>query len=240
MSYNPFSLEGKTILVTGASSGIGRTTAIECSRLGAHVLITARNEERLSETLAMLEGEGHEKFVCDLTDAEQVSHLVTSIPTIQGLVNNAGITQLLPVSFIKAASLNSILETNAVAPILLLQSLLRKKKIDKGASVVFTSSISALGAAATGNAMYAASKGMISSFVRVAALELASKRIRVNAVCPGMVKTQMISNEIVEEPQDSQVAAYPLGRLGEPRDVAWAMVYLCSISPKSVSVVISL
>ena len=228
MNYNPFSLFRKTILITGASSGIGRAAAIECSRMGARLIITARNEERLTETLTQLEGEGHEMRLCDLADSEQIDDLVASLPVLQGLVNNAGVTQMIPVQFIKPETLRSIVELNAVAPIALLQRLVKKKKLAKGASVVFTSSISALGAAAIGNAMYSASKGMVSSFIRVAALELASKKIRVNAVCPGMINTKMIANDLISEREAEQIAAYPLRRYGEPNDVAWAMVYLLS------------
>lgn len=228
MNYNPFSLFRKTILITGASSGIGRAAAIECSRMGARLIITARNEERLTETLTQLEGEGHEMRLCDLADSEQIDDLVASLPVLQGLVNNAGVTQMIPVQFIKPETLRSIVELNAVAPIALLQRLVKKKKLAKGASVVFTSSISALGAAAIGNAMYSASKGMVSSFIRVAALELASKKIRVNAVCPGMINTKMIANDLISEREAEQIAAYPLRRYGEPSDVAWAMVYLLS------------
>lgn len=228
MNYNPFSLFGKTVLITGASSGIGRAAAIECSRMGARLIITARNEERLTETLTQLEGEGHEMRLCDLTDSEQIDDLVASLPVLQGLVNNAGVTQMIPVQFIKSEALRSIVELNAVAPITLLQRLVKKKKLDKGSSVVFTSSISALGAAAIGNAMYSASKGMVSSFIRVAALELALKKIRVNAVCPGMINTKMIANDLISVREAEQIAAYPLRRYGEPNDVAWAMVYLLS------------
>ena len=227
-TYNPYSLAGKSILVTGASSGIGRATAIECSKLGAKVIITARNEQRLTETLSLLEGDGHDMRLCDITDSAQIDEMVESLPALQGLVNNAGITQLLPVQFIKKDVLDEIVNVNGTSPIAFLQRLLKKKKLEKGSSVVFTSSVSALGAAATGNAMYAASKGLVSSFVRVAALELAAKKIRVNAVCPGMINTKMISNDMIVEQDAEQIAAYPLKRYGEPNDVAWAIVYLLS------------
>ena len=98
--YNPYSLEGKTILVTGASSGIGRATAIECSKMGAKVIITARNEIRLKKTLDSLYGEGHSMILCDLSFDSDLDNLVSELPEIQGLVNNAGYTQLLPVNFL--------------------------------------------------------------------------------------------------------------------------------------------
>ena len=129
--YNPYSLEGKTILVTGASSGIGRASAIECSKLGAKVIITARNQERLSETFSMLQGEGHQVITCDLADENSINRLVEEVSEIHGLVNNAGFTKLLPVQFINVADLNSLLSINTVAPIILLQKLLKKKKIKK-------------------------------------------------------------------------------------------------------------
>lgn len=227
--YNPYSLEGKNILVTGASSGIGRASAIECSKLGARVVLTARNEERLKETLSAMEGDNHLVIPCDLSDEGSIDNLVVSIPEIQGLLNNAGFTKTLPIQFISGADLSSILGVNTVAPILLLQKLLKKKKLKKDSSVVFTSSMAGMGHSSVGNAMYSASKGAISSFVRCAAKELAPKGIRVNAVCPAMVDTGIlgagtISNEQLEENKKR----YPLGRFGKPEEIAWAIIYLLS------------
>lgn len=227
--YNPFSLQGKTILVTGASSGIGRASAIECSKLGASVIITARNENRLSNTLQELEGNGHQMFICDLSNEADIDNLVAEIPEIQGLINNAGYTKTLPVQFVNSEDLNGILKVNTVAPLLLLQKLLKKKKLKKGASVVFTGSMAGLGFSSVGNSMYSASKGAISAFVRCAAKELASKGIRVNAVCPAMVDTGILdSGTISKEQLEDNMKKYPLGRFGKPEDVAWAMVYLLS------------
>ena len=229
MSYNPFSLEGKTVLVTGASSGIGRSTAIECSKLGAKVIITARNKERLSQTLNDLEGEGHRMIICNLDDESDINQMIEGIPEIQGLVNNAGIGMTTPLQFIGSDDLDVIFKTNTVAPISLLQKLLKKKKLKKGASVVFTSSMAGLGNSAIGNCLYTASKGAISAFIRCAALELAQKAIRVNAVCPAMVKTALInSGQITQEQLDEDVKNYPLGRYGNPNDIAWAIIYLLS------------
>ena len=227
--YNPFSLEGKTVLITGASSGIGRTAAIECSRLGAEVIVTARNEDRLSQTLSELEGEGHQMFLCDLSKEESIDKVVALLPEIQGLINNAGFTKLLPLQFINSADINSIFQVNTIAPMLLLQKLLKKKKLKKGASVVFTSSLAGLGCCTVGNSMYSASKGAISAFIRCVALELAPKNIRVNAVCPAMVDTGILnSGTITEEQLNAELKNYPLGRFGKPRDVALAMAYFLS------------
>ncbi len=226
--YNPYSLEGKTVLVTGASSGIGRSTAIECSKLGAKVVVTARNEERLKETLAALEGEGHRMICFDLAESSKLDDFVAQLPTLQGLVSNAGINKMSPVTFIKEEDLNEVYQVNAISPIMLLRLLLKKKKLEKGSSIVFTNSLSGIGTVGVGNAVYASSKGALSMFVKVAALELAIKKIRVNAVCPGMIQTQMIQEGTVLEQLDEGLKDYPLGRYGEPNDVAYAIIYLLS------------
>ena len=229
MSYNPFSLEGKTILVTGASSGIGKAASIECSKMGAKVIITARNQERLSQTFQDLEGEGHQMILCNLNNEAEIDAMVADMPEIQGLVNNAGIGMTLPLQFVSISDINNIFSANTVAPIILLQKLLKKKKLKKGASVVFTSSMAGLGNGAVGNTLYTASKGAISAFIRCAALELSYKSIRVNAVCPAMVNTALInSGSITEDQLKEDVSNYPLGRYGEPKDIAWAMIYLLS------------
>lgn len=229
MGYNPFSLEGKTILITGASSGIGRAAAIECSKMGAKLIITARNAERLQETLSQLEGEGHQMLLCDLSDSNAINEMVDQLPEINALVNNAGYTKLLPINFINRDDFQSILDVNTVAPIMLLQRLLKKKKLAKNSSVVFTSSMAGLGSSSVANGMYTASKGALSAFIRCAALELASKGIRVNAVCPAMVNTSIMdSGSVSEEQLKEDMKKYPLGRYGEPNDVAYAMIYLLS------------
>lgn len=227
--YNPYTLQGKTILITGASSGIGRTAAVECSKLGAKVIITARNEERLAETLKYLEGEGHEYRICDLTDSKSLTQLVASLPEVQGLINNAGFTKTSPIAFINEGDLQALLKVNTIAPILLMKELVKKKKLKKNSSVVFTSSIAGIIRSSVGNAMYASTKGAISAFVRVAAKEMSAKSIRVNAVCPAMVDTGILeSSGITPEQLEIDKQNYPLKRYGTPKDVAWAMIYLLS------------
>ena len=233
--YNPYSLEGKTILVTGASSGIGRATAIECSKMGAKVVVTARNEERLKQTLETLEGEGHQMILCDLTNEENLNALVENTPLLDGLVCNAGINKLVPIRQLKAADLNYIFSVNTFSPIILLQKLLKKKKIADNASVVFTSSISGIGAAAVGESMYIANKGAISAFVKAAALELSKKGIRVNAVCPGMVVTDMSDAYDLNEGENEDLKNYPLGRYANPEDIAWGIIYLLSNASRWVT-----
>jgi len=229
MSYNPYTLVGKTILVTGASSGIGRGAAIECAKMGAKVIITARNEERLQDTLAQLEGEGHEMRVCDLADNDAIKTMVDTLPEVQGVVNNAGFTTIQPIQFINEDAFRDIMQVNTMAPVLILKYLLKKKKLKAGASVVFTSSLAGIGKMSVGNTMYGCSKGAISAFIQGAAKELATKRIRVNAVCPGLVESQILaSGTIADEQLEKLMELYPLGRAGKPEDVAWAMVYLLS------------
>ena len=229
VSYNPYSLEGKTILVTGASSGIGRGTAIECSKMGARVIITARNEERLNETLEQLVGEGHEMRLCNLADNNAIKEMVDTLPELQGVVNNAGFTTIQPISFINEEVFQNIMQVNTMAPVLLLKYLLKKKKLKSGASVVFTSSLAGIGTMSVGNTMYGCSKGAISAFIKGAAKELAAKHIRVNAVCPGMVESQILASGPISDGQmEKLIDLYPLGRFGKPEDVAWAMIYLLS------------
>ena len=226
---NPFSLEGKTILVTGASSGIGRATAIACSQMGAVVVVTGRNELRLQETLDALEGSGHQMIVADIANDDQIDYLVDQIPAINGLVNNAGITETCPTQFIKRDKLNRVMEVNTIAPILLTQRILKKKKLGKGGSIVFTCSISGTCVCGGGNVLYSASKGAIHGFMKNAALDLAHKGIRVNDVCPGMIDTHILdAGTISEEQLEIEAQRYPMKRFGRPEEVAYAIIYLLS------------
>ena len=226
---NPFSLEGKTILVTGASSGIGRATAIACSQMGAVVVVTGRNESRLQETLDALEGSGHQMIVADIANDDQIDYLVAQIPAINGLVNNAGITETCPTQFIKRDKLNRVMEVNTIAPILLTQRILKKKKLGKGGSIVFTCSISGTCVCVGGNVLYSASKGAIHGFMKNAALDLAHKGIRVNDVCPGMIDTHILdAGTISEEQLEIEAQRYPMKRFGKPEEVAYGIIYLLS------------
>ena len=168
-------------------------------------------------------------ILCDLNNEEAIDNLVAQMPEIQGLINNAGFTKILPVQFLSYEDINSVFQVNTFAPMILLQKLLKKKKMKKGASVVFTSSLAGMGVCTVGNSMYSASKGAISAFIRCVALELAPKNIRVNAVCPGMVDTGILdSGTLTKEQLEEDMRNYPLGRYGKPEDIAWAMVYLLS------------
>ena len=234
--YNPYSLEGRKILITGASSGIGRATAVICSKLGAEIILTGRNKDRLDETRYLLSGEGHRVLLCDLQYSEQIDELVSNISEIHGLVNNAGMSINAPVQFIREEKFKQILQVDTISPIILLQKLLKKKCIKRGASVVFTSSMAAMGEVTPGNAMYVACKGAISTFVQCAALELATKGIRVNAVCPGMTDTPLIHGDsITDEQLKEDEKNYPLGVYGEPEDIGYGIAYLLSNAAKWVT-----
>ena len=228
--YNPYNLTDKVILVTGASSGIGRATAIECSKLGAKLIITARNEERLKETLEALEGEGHQMLLADLSDSDAIESLVNELPKIDGFSCNAGVVNTQPIPFYKEDEIERIFKINTFSMMMLTKFLVKKKKLNKGASIVYTASIGNVYAAGVANGIYGASKCAIDGFMRTAAVELAPKGIRCNSVNPGMVETAIMDNlgRITAEQFEEDKKKYPLGRYGRPEDIAWAIIYLLS------------
>ena len=228
MSYNPYSLEGKTILVTGASSGIGKATAIECSKLGARVIITGRDEARLQQTLSSLEGEGHVVIAAGLGEDDGIRFLVERVPVLNGIVHAAGISDTVLFQFLKKERLENIFNINFFAPVVLSQLLLKKKLLRKGGSIVFLSSIDGPITAHIGNSMYSATKGALSAMMRNMSIELASKGIRVNAVLPGMTETPLIHYDITQEQLNKDMELYPLKRYADPREIAWAIIYLLS------------
>ena len=229
MSYNPFSLEGKTILITGASSGIGQKTAIECSKMGAKMVVTGRNAERLQDTFAQLEGEGHIQKLAELTIQEDVERLIEGLPVFDGLVLCAGSGVTKPFQFSSRDQFDKVFNVNYFAPVELLRLLVKKKLLAKPSSVVFVSSIGGVLSFNPGNGVYGASKAALNSTMKFCALELAPKKIRVNSVNPGMVHTKLISpSTISEEQQIADMETYPLKRYGEPEDVAYGIIYLLS------------
>lgn len=227
--YNPFSLENKKILVTGASSGIGKAIAIECSKMGARVIITGRNEERLAETYKELVGEHPAYIVADLTKEEDIERLVALTDSLNGLVNCAGLTIPKPFKFLQESDIETVMTVNFNAPLLLTQRLVKKKKLEKGASVVFISSISGTKVSAIAESIYSASKGAVNGLCKGLALELAPQQIRVNTIVPGIIETSIFSDgAITEEQLQQNMAKYPLKRYGKPEEVAYAVVYLLS------------
>ena len=226
---NPFSLEGKTILVTGASSGIGRAIAIECSKMGATIVLTARNEERLDETLSLMVGENHTEIVADLTDFEQIEKLVENLHRIDGFVSVAGIARPLVVALAENRDIEEIFRTNTFSAISLTQQLIQQKKLNNNSSLVYISSISGTKMGSIGGGLYGASKGAIEGFIKGTALELAPRCIRLNTVTPAMITTPIFDNcEISNEQLEEDKIRYPLKRYGKPEEVAYAVVYLLS------------
>ena len=228
-TYNPFSLEGKTILVTGASSGIGQATAIECSKLGAKLVITGRNAERLQQTFEQLEGEGHAQVIAELTSADDTFRLVDACTELTGVVLCAGLGLTLPFNFCSREKFDEMFAVNYFAPVELLRQLSRKKKILKNGSVVFIGSIGGTTGFSNGNTIYGATKASLVSTMKFCALEMAPRNIRVNAICPGMVETPLIhrTNRTAEE-LAKDMERYPLKRYGRPDDVAHGIIYLLS------------
>lgn len=229
MTANPYTLDGKTILVTGASSGIGRATAIECSCLGAKVIIVGRNEERLKDTISNLEGDGHVSFIKDLTNPDDVASLVSAMPNVDGIILAAGIVTMKPFSFVSRSAFEKIYDTNLFAPVELLRLIVKKKKANRGMSVVGISSVAGRKDFVAANSIYGSGKAAFSSFMKYAALELAPKGYRINTVSPGMIMTPMHSEgQLQKEELDSVTSRIPLGRWGDPKDVAYACCYLLS------------
>ena len=224
---NPFSLEGKAILVTGASAGIGRGIAIACAGMGAKVILTARNQERLQETFSQLEGEGHLIIPADLTKAEQRAALIETCPELDGLVQCAGVMNRVPGKSIGKEDIESVFAPNVEAPMLLQAELLQERKINKEASIVYMASIAARSAAA-GNALYSASKAALISYAKCLALELAPRKIRVNCICPAMVWTDLALVGATKEELETDQQKYPLKRYGNPEDIANLALYLLS------------
>lgn len=229
---NPFSLEGKTILVTGSSSGIGRGIAIECSKIGAKVILNGRNVDRLKETLDMMEGEGHQVLAADISKQEDIDRLVGDVPTLDGCVLCAGIPQVCPVKHFKRSDIEDIFGVNALAPIMITSGLLKKKKIRKGSSVVLIESVSGVFVGTKGDVSYNASKAALNGFLKGAAIELAGQGIRVNAINPGLVPTNILNltNEMFAESHHTEIMvnSYPLKRYGTPEDIAYGAIYLLS------------
>ena len=232
-----FSLEGKTILVTGASSGIGKATAIACAKAGARVVLTARNIERLEETLKQIEDlrlknedfkSEHLMIAAELCEQEEINRLVDALPELDGAFLCAGVSDTTPVKYMNSEAIQRVLSINLEAPMLLTQRMLLKKKIKKGASLVYMSSIG-VEQVTPGLGIYAASKSGLNAFMRAVANEQASRMVRANAVMAGMVKTELIGSlsQLTEEDIKRDEAKYPLG-YGTPEDVANAVIYLLS------------
>jgi NAD(P)-dependent dehydrogenase (short-subunit alcohol dehydrogenase family) len=226
---NPFSLVGKTILITGASSGIGRATAVSCSQMGAVIILTGRNETRLSETYSMLEGHDHQQICADLTIQDEMDKLIELLPKLDGIVSVAGTAKPLVLQQTDSEDVNEIMQINTFVPIHLTRLVLQHKKLNKGASLIYISSINGNNCTSIGSSIYAASKSALTGFMKGVALELAPRGIRANCINPGMIDTDLLkSGSIGQDELEKDRLKYPLKRYGKPEEVAYAAVYLLS------------
>ena len=226
--FNPFSLQDKTILVTGASSGIGQGIALLCSKMGATVVINGRNETRLQDTLSQMEGKDHIIAKGDLSNFASLSELVSKMPKLDGVVHCAGVGSRVLCKMMQESDLDQTMTVNFKAPVMLQTELLKQKKINKNGSIVFIASM-AQDSPSIGNALYAASKSAIISYAQCLQLELAPRLIRVNCISPAMVWTDLIfKGGITEEQLQEDEKKYPLKRYGRPEDIANLAVYLLS------------
>lgn len=226
---NPFSIEGKTILVTGAASGMGKTTALTCSQMGAKVIAADFNAEGLAQSMAELEGEGHQSFALNLADESTWEELLGGDFVLDGIASCAGIANMNPFSFVSKQEFDKVFGVNFFGPVLLVKTLLKKKKINKESSVVFVSSVDGPKVVHAGNSVYSASKNALVGMSRNMAVDLAPKKIRVNCVLPGTTDTPLIRTaNVTEEQLAENTKAFPLKRFGTPQDMANAIVYLLS------------
>jgi len=238
---NLFSLNGKVIVITGASSGIGRQCALTCNDLGAFVILTGRNKERLEETFSLLKySDNALYYAVDLTDYENVPGLVDTIISrnliINGIIHSAGISPTLPFKMITPEKLNIFFQTNVFAGINLTRLLFRSSLICDKASIVFIASVMGfLGENA--KSLYGMTKGALIAAVKSLAVEYANRAIRVNAVSPGVVETPMSEKSAYsrnEEAFQRVKELHPLG-IGKPQDVANACAYLLSDASRWVT-----
>lgn len=226
--YNPFRLDGKKILVTGASSGIGRAIAVACAKMGGTVYITGCNKEKLAQTKAESASENVVIVPADITNDDEIEKLAEEVPALDGLVHCAGISNSVLCKQIKRADIEHVFSTNFTGTVLLQSALIKYKKINKNASIVFMASM-AIESPALGNALYSASKAAIVSYSKVLALELAPKKVRVNCISPAMVWTDLILTGVMDKSfHEEAEKKYPLGRYGQPEDIAPLAVYLLS------------
>jgi NAD(P)-dependent dehydrogenase (short-subunit alcohol dehydrogenase family) len=237
--FNPFSLEGKLILVTGASSGIGRQCAIDCNKMGARVIALGRDQDRLNSLMAEMEGE-NDSFSFDLNDLHGIKTLIEMMVErhgkLDGFVHSAGVEVTNPIKLSKPEDFESLYRLNCLSAFEIVRNLCGIKTFNRGGSIVFISSITSL-IARKGLSAYAASKGALVSAAKVFALEMAPREIRVNAVLPGTVLTPMMQkamDAMEEEQRNNRVEGFPLG-LGKPTDVSNACIYLLSDASRWVT-----
>jgi len=231
MASNPFEVSGKRIIVTGASSGIGRAVAVQLSDAGAEVLINGRDADRLEVTRKSMPAVDVEMIIGDLNEESCIEQLSSIERPLDGLVHCAGKIHLLPFTFQNEDAIREVMEVNYFAPVRLIHSLLKAKKFRKPSSIVLLSSVTSSERGTGGGSIYGSSKGALEGLVRSLALELGRNRIRVNTVAPGMVETEGVDElrkTLSAEALKKDVQKYPLGRYGSPSDIALSCQFLLS------------
>lgn len=233
MITNPFSLDGKRVLVTGASSGIGRQIAILFSHMRAEVVLTARNEAHLAETLAAMAPGNHVIVPADLIDSEQRNRLTERAGDVDGVVHSAGTSLLSPIRLLPERHVRDLFAVNYEAPVFLTQSLLKNRSVRGGGSILFIASIAAhIGVAGVG--IYSGTKAALLATARCLAVELARARIRVNCLSPGLVASPLLEMVAQNVSLEDKARDYPLG-LGTVEDVANAAAYFISDASRWVT-----
>lgn len=233
---NPFSVEGKTILITGAASGIGKAAALQCAEMGAKVVLLDLNGEGLNATKAELPEGSVETYALNLTDYDVLCEVVSKFPKLDGVASNAGIFYSMMAKLSDKKDMEKIFQINTFSHICLVQQLMEQKKLNKGASIVFTSSMSGVFCGAVGGSLYGATKSALAGYAKALAVELAPRGIRVNTIHPGMVNTPLIhSAALSQDVLDEDKKNYLLGRYGEPEEIAYSIVYLLSDATKWVT-----
>ena len=226
---NPFSLSGKTVLITGAASGIGRATAKQCHNMGASLVLLDLNENGLNSVKEEIGDSAIISYALNLTDYNCLCEVIGQLPKLDGVFSNAGIVKSLMAKFSGKEDMEKIFEVNTFSHINLVQQLIAQKKINKGASIVFTSSMSGVYAGLVGGSLYGATKAAIAGYCKALAIELAPRGIRVNTIHPGMIETPLtVGTALSQDVLDEDAKNYPLGRYGKPDEVAYAVVYLLS------------
>ncbi len=234
MSVDPFSLSGKTILVTGASSGIGRGVAVTCADQGATLIVSGRNKDRLDSTLASLSGSGHRAIAAELTNAEELKQLADTCAPIDGFFFSAGIAAIAPFRLITEKHLRSVMAIDFDAPVMLTQRLLQQRKVRAGGSIVFNTAIAVQNSPA-GSAIYSAAKAALNAASRSLALEVAKDRIRVTCLQCGYVQTEMLDRLKESGMDPAELASHtPLG-IGTVQDAANAAIFLLSDASRWIS-----
>ena len=233
-------LTGKQILITGASSGMGASTAVLCSQLGAKVILVARRTERLKEVTEKLEGSGHKYYSFDLGEVDEIEGFIKNVIAengpIDGFVHSAGISSTRPLKMMKPKHLREVMEINFNSFVEITRCITKKNCYNPGLSIVGISSISSTLGNQTKTA-YCASKAAMDAVVRCFAKELAPN-VRANTVCPGMINTDIYEKfkDNAGDSYDAEVRMYRqyLG-LGEPEDVANMIVFLLSDASRLIT-----